>query len=100
MGAETHVYATTRGAIQGCPLGMLMFCVSYAKSAGWMEQTLQAAGAGSSVLPEYRDAPPPHLRRLVCVRDREEVGTYEVDPMVYIVNLCHWRLEGRAVWWS
>ena len=46
QGQKADVYMTTRGAIQGCPLGMLAFCVSYMKSASWIKETMKAAGPG------------------------------------------------------
>ena len=63
QGKKGDVYMTSRGAIQGCPLGMLAFCVSYTKSATWIQETMQAAGRGEVGLPTYTHTPPPHLRQ-------------------------------------
>ena len=62
QGADGDVYMTARGAIQGCPLGMLAFCVSYTKSASWITETMQAAGEGRGDLPKYTYEPPTQLR--------------------------------------
>ena len=56
-----YMYMTTRGAIQGCPLGMLAFCVSYTKSASWIKETMAAAGRGEGGLPTYTHEPPTHI---------------------------------------
>ena len=62
QGQKADVYMTTRGAIQGCPLGMLAFCVSYTKSASWIKETMAAAERGRADYPRTRTSPPRTLR--------------------------------------
>lgn len=50
-------YATNRGVVQGCSLGMLFFCIAYAGPLDWINAAVRAVEQDVPV--EFRIQPPP-----------------------------------------
>ena len=55
------VLKTAVGCIQGDPIGMLGFVLSYKKPNVWIVETLRAAAAGEKIIPAMNPPPPPHI---------------------------------------
>jgi len=49
-GVAPQRYSTNRGVVQGCPLGMLFFCLAYAGPLDWIRAGIHAAETGEPVL--------------------------------------------------
>ena len=80
---------TAVGCIQGDPIGMLGFCLSYKKPNDWAVNALKAAAAGKTELPATSPPPPPtYHRRSASVAEGKHTPKAACQPEGDRATIC------------